>query len=375
MYEQDSKMSRLDDLTPRQLWQNIMHYRMGEFDRMPVIHWMCWEDTYIRWKQEGMPAHISRLNGEHEFLNAHYQWSTVACNVGLYPQFGIKVVEETDEYTILWNGEGVLMKDFKNAESVPHYMDWSFKTADDWPLFKERLQIDPRRESSKLDEYIGRAEASNLPIVVFTGSMMGYIRNWMGVENMVYLIYDSPDCFADIVDTMSDVVCWTIDLIAPRMSTKIDMGHGWEDIAGSSGPFVSPDTFDRLVAPGYRKIRAKLEEHGVDIYSIDSDGKVEPLIGNWLASGVNMQFPLQPGTWNCTPEAVREEYGKELLIQGGFDKHALEKGRDAIDAEIEKRIPLMKEGGYVMMPDHLITPDVPLADYIYYLDRIRDLRF
>jgi len=368
-------MNRLDDLTPRQLWQNIMHYRMGEFDRMPVIHWTCWEDTYKRWKKEGMPEHISRLNGEHAFLNAHYQWSTIACKLGLYPQFDIKVVEETDEYTILWNGEGVLMKDFKNAESVPHYMDWSFKTADDWPRFKERLQIDPRRVSGRLDEFVGRAAASNLPIVVFTGSMMGYIRNWMGVENMVYLIYDSPDCFADIVDTMSDVVCWAIDQIAPRVPTGIDMGHGWEDIAGSSGPFVSPKAFDRLVAPGYRKIRAKLDEYGIDIYSIDSDGKVEPLISNWLAAGVNMQFPLQPGTWNCTPEAVREIYGKELLIQGGFDKHALEKGRDAIDAEIETHIPLMKEGGFVMMPDHLITPDVPLADYRYYLDRIRELRF
>ena len=31
-------MSKLDS----ELWQNIMHYRIGEFDRMPVIHWNCW---------------------------------------------------------------------------------------------------------------------------------------------------------------------------------------------------------------------------------------------------------------------------------------------------------------------------------------------
>jgi len=197
----------------------------------------------------------------------------------------------------------------------------------------------------------------------------------MGVENMVFLMFDSPDCYADIVDTMSDLVCWQIDEIMSRMSTKPDLVHGWEDIAGSTGPFVSPDAFDKLVAPGYKKIRAKIEEYGIDIYSIDSDGKVEPLIANWLAAGVNMQFPLEPGTWGCKPEAMREKFGKELLIQGGFDKMVLEKGRDAIDAEIESHIELMKQGGFVMMPDHLITPGVPLDDYIYFLDRMRDLRF
>ncbi len=368
-------MSSLDDLTPRQLWQNIMHYRTGEFDRMPVIHWMGWEDTYIRWKKEGMPQHISRLKGEHEYFGARSQWSTVACNVQLYPAFETKIVEDTDEYTISWNGEGVLMKDFKNAESVPHYMDWSFKTADDWPQFKERLQIAKERIPSRLDEYIGRAEGSGLPIVIWAGSMMGWVRNWMGVENMVYLMFDSPDCYADIVDTLSDLVCWSIDEVVPRMSTKIDMAHGWEDIAGSTGPFVSPTLFDELVAPGYRKIRAKLDEYGIDIYSIDSDGKVEPLIANWMAAGVNMQFPLEPGTWRCRPDEMRAKYGKELLIQGGFDKLVLERGRKAIDEEIERHIPLMKEGGFVMMPDHLITPGVPLDDYKYYLERIRTLRF
>jgi uroporphyrinogen decarboxylase len=86
-------------------------------------------------------------------------------------------------------------------------------------------------------------------------------------------------------------------------------------------------------------------------------------------------FPLEPGTWRMTPEKARAKYGRELLIIGGFDKLALERGRDAIDAELESHIPLMKEGGFVMMPDHLITPGVPLDDYRYYLDRVRNLRF
>jgi hypothetical protein len=33
----------------------------------------------------------------------------------------------------------------------------------------------------------------------------------------------------------------------------------------------------------------------------------------------------------------------------------------------------MEEGGYIIMPDHHITPDTPVENYRYYLDRIMNL--
>jgi|GEM_PF-7099336 len=36
---------------------------------------------------------------------------------------------------------------------------------------------------------------------------------------------------------------------------------------------------------------------------------------------------------------------------------------------------IMHCGGYIMMPDHLITPGVSLADYRRCLQRVRQLRF
>ncbi|MDP6748388.1 MAG: hypothetical protein QGH37_15465 [Candidatus Poribacteria bacterium] len=86
---------------------------------------------------------------------------------------------------------------------------------------------------------------------------------------------------------------------------------------------------------------------------IDTDGMIEPLVSNWMKAGVNLQFPVEYGTWQETPEYMRKRFGRELLIVGGYDKLALEKGRDAIDAELERHVPLMKEGGFVIMPDHL----------------------
>jgi len=356
-------------MTTRELWRNIMHY--GEFDRMPVLHWTCWEETWERWYGEGLP----RDADPHEYFDADPIWVGVSTELGLCPPFEEEVLEDTPEYRVFRDGAGVVMKDWKGKSSIPHYIDWSLKSADDWPEFKKRLQPDPARIPADLDDQIARAESSGVHISVGTASLMGWIRNWMGVENMCYLTFDAPDVFADMVDTLADLTCWSIDQVVPRMNTTPDMGFGWEDICGKNGPLVSPDVFDKCVAPGYIKIRNKLEHYGVKVLGVDSDGYVEPLLKNWLDAGVNLQMPLEIGTWNADPYALRRKFGKELRIFGGYNKFALEKGPAEIDAEIERRLPLMTEGGYVVLPDHLITPDTPLENYKYYLERIRELRF
>jgi uroporphyrinogen decarboxylase len=318
-----------------------------------------------------MPENVN----QHEYFNAVPMWTWVGANLGLVPGFEEEVVSQTDEYRIVRGSDGVLHKHWRNKSCIPQYIDFTLKEAKDWPEYKKRLQPDPARLAKDVDERIRQAEKSGLPIVIGTASMMGWIRNWMGVENMSLLMYDDPDCYADMVMTLADLTCWSIDQVLPRMSTKPDIGFGWEDICGKSGPLVSPSIFDKCVAPGYLKIRRKLDDYGVHLLGVDSDGMVEPLIPSWMAAGVNVQFPIEYGTWKATPEHMRRRFGKELRIFGGFNKLVLERGRAAIDAELESHIPLMKEGGFLLLPDHLITPGTPLADYKYYLQRVRELRF
>ena len=113
---------------------------------------------------------------------------------------------------------------------------------------------------------------------------------------------------------------------------------------------------------------------GIGAGFYDCDGDISKLVGHWLDAGVNVLFPIEIGTWKADPMEYRKKYGKELRLVGGLNKLELEKGPAAIDAEIDRRIPLMKDGGYVVMPDHLITPGTSLENYKYYLQKIRTLR-
>lgn len=51
------------------------------------------------------------------------------------------------------------------------------------------------------------------------------------------------------------------------------------------------------------------------------------------------------------------------------------KGKKVIDAELERRRPLMAEGGYVPLPDHYIQPGARIEDYRYYLEKLAGMRF
>ena len=351
----------------RQLFNAIMHYQ--SYDRMPVFHWTGWGETLERWHKEGLPEDVS----EHAFFDASPLCCPIPVDLGLFPLFEEEVLEETDSWVMMRQNDGVTAKLFKGKSSIPTYTDFLLKDPSGWDEYEKRLQPDPARLPETLDKILCEMAESDAPVSIHTMSMVGFLRNWMGVENMALASMVYPEFFAHTVEVISDLVCWAIDQVAPKV--KIDIGWGWEDICFRTGPLIQPDAFAQLCVPGYRKIAEKLRSYGCDLYMVDCDGFIEHLIPHWLDGGVNIMFPVEIGAWNADPMALRRQYGKELRIFGGIDKLALEKGPAAIDAEIERRIPLMVEGGFVPLPDHLITPDTPLDNVRYYLERIRELRF
>jgi uroporphyrinogen decarboxylase len=70
---------------------------------------------------------------------------------------------------------------------------------------------------------------------------------------------------------------------------------------------------------------------------------------------------------------LRKKYGRELLMHGGVDKTALACGPQAIDAELEKCVPVALEGGYIPTVDHSLPPDISYANFQYYWRRKKEM--
>ena len=71
---------------------------------------------------------------------------------------------------------------------------------------------------------------------------------------------------------------------------------------------------------------------------------------------------------------MRKKFGKNLIIIGGIDKRTLAKSKTGIKKEVEKKVgTLLKNGGYFPSIDHSVPSDVPLKNYLYYLEIVRKL--
>lgn len=82
-------------------------------------------------------------------------------------------------------------------------------------------------------------------------------------------------------------------------------------------------------------------------------------------------FPIEAAHTN--PVKLRQEYGKDILLIGGVNKVQLARGREAIDEELKRLRPLIEKGGYIPMVDHRVPPDVSFENYLYYLEKRKDI--
>ncbi len=209
-------------MTHRDLWKNILQYR--SFDRMPVLHWKGWPETNERWHQEGLPKDAD----EHQFFQTIPIHSHLNINLELYPEFAEETIEARASYRIFRQSDGVFAQHWKNQSCIPHFWDFTLRGADGWEEYERRLQPDPGRISADFDAQIAKAKRTDAPISTATGSMIGWIRNWMGVKNLAFLCYDDRKLLATMVGTIADLVCWSLDLILPKV--QVDCGWEWEDI-------------------------------------------------------------------------------------------------------------------------------------------------
>jgi hypothetical protein len=61
-------------------------------------------------------------------------------------------------------------------------------------------------------------------------------------------------------------------------------------------------------------------------------------------------------------------------MMGGFDKMCVLRGKDAIEAEIERLRPVVLSGGYIPAMDHQTPPGTTLEDYGHYVALLRGVR-
>ena len=380
-------------MTDRQRFNATMHYEPR--DRSPICDFSFWDETLAEWYRQGLPQSVNRTNSDDYFgmdgmerynisreASAGYteidkgQVFAAGIKLGLCPLFEGKIIEDRGDHEVVQQGDGVRVLRKKVMSSIPTHVGHLLTDRDSWQKhYKPRLDpTDPGRYPESWDQYrsIWSDPQRDFPLFLPGGSLYGWIRNWMGLEAVSYVVHDDPAWFEQMVETIADCIIGVLQRVL-ETGGQFEACAMWEDMCFNAGPLLSPAHFKTYLVPHYQRITSLLHKHGVDVVWVDCDGCIDELIPLWLEGGVNCMMPIEIGTWDADPIKYRSKYGQDLLMMGGFDKHILADSPPAIAKEVQRLAPLVEEGGYIGYCDHRVPPDVPLEHYLSYLSAVRQV--
>lgn len=351
----------------RTTFDRIMSYE--PFERLPVWYFGTWSATLERWKTEGLSSEdaIPQETGmdpdwEKGKRNAHGL-------MNFRPITGMETttIKEDEHQITARTYLGDIIRWNKGEESMPETVQYALKpTRQSWDSFKKyldptyALRYKPGWEK-QAEAFEGRTHAT----CFVAGSLYGWPRDWMGVEEWSVLFYDNPALAEEIIDTLTN---YFIEIYRPLLKkTRFEFGYFNEDCCFNTGPLLPPNIYRDMFDTYYRRLVSFYKDNGVKCLLVDSDGKLDDLIPCWLDSGIDAVFPVEVGTWKAHAPALRKHFGKSLRMIGGVDKHVIPKGEGAIRKELEPLVSLAEEGGYIPLPDHRIPPDCSLEQFRTYV--------
>ncbi|HEU0292843.1 MAG TPA: uroporphyrinogen decarboxylase family protein [Anaerolineales bacterium] len=366
-------------MNTRERFNATMHYQPR--DRAPIADFGFWEETIPIWHGQGLPEDVfftyDRSNTV-DFFGMDFGIDSVGIGVesGLCPAFEERVLEDYGNRIILQQSDGVIVERDRFMSSIPKPLSHTLTDRDSWRKhFVPRLNpATPERFPSDWEERVNcwKDPQRDRILALPGGSLYGWLRNWMGLEKLSLTVYDDPTLFDEVITTVADCIVAVLEKVFAS-GVRFDACGMWEDMAYNAGPLLSPKHFRRYMMPHLRRITDVCHRHGVDVIWVDCDGKIDLLLPLWLEAGVNCMFPIEVGTWHADPIKFRKQYGKNLLMMGGFDKHVLAQSTEAIEREILRLTPLVEEGGYIAFCDHRVPPDVPYQNYLFYLEKVREI--
>ena len=369
-------------MTPLERFHACMDYQ--PVDRVPNHEVGVWAQTKQRWRDEGLATDDMSWDwfvGEPRWDMDPREYIDVRAD--MVPAYEEKVIRREGETEIIQRSNGVISKALVTGTvdgmrmSMDEYISFPVSTAADFQELKKRFRPSSAcRYPAYWQQFLMPAwQQRQHPLILGKNcAIQGYYwraREWMGTENLSYGWYDEPELMHEMMEFITD---FTIEVTRPILEAGVKPDYVFinEDLSMKTGPLLSPSTYVEFILPELKKLVAFLKGHGVRWVVIDTDGNPELVLPHFLDAGVDGIWPLERAS-DMDPIALRKKFGRDLRLWGGVDKRELAKDFAAIDTHLRTLQPLVAEGGFIPTVDHLVPPDVSLANFEHYMRRKHQL--
>ncbi|HEY3418293.1 MAG TPA: uroporphyrinogen decarboxylase family protein, partial [Armatimonadota bacterium] len=328
-------------MTPRERFQCLMRYE--PVDALPVVAVENYHEAaaIARWRTEGLPVdqYPTRFLGMGEFVY-------LPLGLGPLPAFKDTVLSEDAESYVQIDWMGATVRRMKEAPGMYYgYIDHPVKTMADWERYAERFRADtPERLPADLAATVAELNASPNPVgLQFFPWFFRLGFYALGMERFLTAPYEEPELIHAMFSTLGAIAMTTVQAYLDA-GVRIDFAAFVEDLAYKNGPHCSPKIYEEFWLPYQDPVVELLRSHGVPLICQWTAGNIDVMFPMLFAHGFNCFFPVERGA-NMDPIELRAKYGRALRMAGGIPKEAFIEGPAAIDREIARLLPLIREGG------------------------------
>lgn len=303
----------------------------GEPDRVPVFDLEPHESTVKLWRQQGLPQGVS--------VAGHFGLET-------HEPVGLEIHSAP-----FYRGAPDLLD---SLEAFDRHYD---------PDDPDRIPADfvTRCERAHREGRVVTISASGGGLLQMLG-----VRDWDSLVAACEALVHRAGYVDELLARTSDFHCALLDRVLSQV--EVDYASLYEPIASNIGPLISPEMFERYSMPGYRRLLALLERHGVPFRVFcTTGGDLGPLLPMLLDAGVNALWISNIMTPGMEYRNLRRRYGPEIALIGGIDSTALSRGHDEVRRAVEETVPpLLAEGRYLPCLDDRPRDTTPFAMYAHY---------
>ena len=199
-----------------------------------------------------------------------------------------------------------------------------------------------------------------------------------GVEEWYMSTLIREDFVKEIFDRQTDIAIENLALIREAVGDTVDAVFTCgTDFGTQNSTFCSPETYDRVWKPYYRKVNDWIHTNTNWKTFKHSCGAVGTLLENFIDSGFDIINPVQINAAGMDPKVLKKKYGDKIVFwgggvdtQGAFAFGNPSQVRDQVKAQCDI---LNDNGGFVFNTVHNIQANVPFSNVIAMLEALKNL--